>query len=91
MKMSKPGLCCDSCFGQIARRSTVAARLWMDLCEIQLNSSLFGLRTPDFPALQLLEILGFIITTDVHDIIIVKVLGKHRDDIGTYYCGGNCE
>lgn len=90
MKMSKPGLCCDSCFGLIARRSTNAARLWLDLCELQIKSPLFGLRTPDFPNLNLLERLGFIITTDIPGIIMVKVRGFHKDSLGTYFCGGKC-
>ena len=88
--MSKPGLCCDECFGMIARRSTGAAKLWLDLCEIQRHSQTFGLRTPDFPALRLLENLGFILTTEIPGIIAIKVQGQKQDALGTYFCGGNC-
>jgi len=90
MKMSKPGLCCDNCFGLIARRSTSAARLWLDLCDLQMQSQQFGLRTLDFPTLRLLEILGFILTTDIQGVIIVKVKGRVDDTLGTYFCGGKC-
>lgn len=91
MKMSKPGLCCDSCFGMIARRSTSAAKLWLDLCDIEIASGeLFGLRSSDFPTLRLLEILGFVLTTDTPQIIMVRVKGKKQDSMGTYFCGGKC-
>lgn len=90
MKMSKPGLCCDECFELIAKRSTNAARLWLDLCHIQDTCALFGLAIQDNPYLQLLEILGFITTTDVMDLIVVKVHGKEVDPLGSFFCGGNC-
>lgn len=88
--MSKPGLCCDSCFELIARRSTNAAKLWLDLCELEMKLERFGLRTPDFPTLSLLESMGFIVTTDIPGIIIVKVHGRRKDSLGTYFCGGKC-
>lgn len=91
MKMSKPGLCCDSCFGLIAKRSTSAAKLWLDLCDLEITcGSLFGLKSSDFPTLRLLEILGFVLTTDTPQIIIVRVKGKRHDAMGTYFCGGTC-
>ncbi len=89
--MSEPGICCGECFDIIAKRSLKAATLWISLCEIQTNSSIFGLRTKDFPALRILEILGFIRTTDTPDIIIIKVLGQQEDNDGVFFCGGHCE
>lgn len=91
MKMSKPGLCCDQCFELLAKRSTKAARLWIDLCEIQSTCSIFGLRIEDNPLLQLLEVLQFITTTDVMNLIIVKVHGQKEDGLGPFFCGGNCD
>lgn len=90
MLMSKPGLCCDECFDLLAKRSVVAARMWLDLCEIQNNCSLFALRIDDSDYLQLLEFLGFITTTDTADLIVVKVHGKEQDYLGSFFCGGNC-
>lgn len=90
MKMSKPGLCCDECFDLIAKRSGQAARLWLDLCEVQNTCTLFGLRMDDNALLQLLEILGFITTTDTIDCIVVRVHGKKEDGLGSFFCGGNC-
>lgn len=89
-KMSKPGLCCDSCFALIAKRSTGAARLWLDLCEIQDRSIVFGLKTDDFPALTLLEHLGFLLTTEIPGIIVIKVKGRKYDPLGIFFCGGRC-
>jgi hypothetical protein len=90
MKMSKPGLCCDECFDLLAKRSPRAARLWLDLCEIQNTCALFGLKIHDNELLQLLEILSFITTTDTKEVIVVKVHGKVEDTLGSFFCGGNC-
>lgn len=90
MKMSKPGLCCDDCFALIARRSSGAASLWLNLCEIQLGHEIFGLKLPDLPEFQILENLGFVTTTETNDMILMKVHGKRDDLAGTYFCGGKC-
>lgn len=88
--MSKPGLCCDVCFALIAKRSTTAAKLWLDLCEIELCAKVFGLLVPDLPEFQLLEHLGFITTTETSNLIIVKIHGKRKDSLGDFFCGGKC-
>ena len=90
MQMSKPGLCCDECFEMLAKRSTAAARMWLDLCDIQSTCSLFALRIDDNDYMQLLEYLGFITTTDVPNLIVVKVHGQENDALGSFFCGGNC-
>jgi len=91
MKMSKPGICCDRCFECIAKRNVEAAKLWLDLCDIQEGCpGIFGLRTSDFSSLRLLELLGFILTTDTPQIIFVKVKGQKQDALGTFFCGGGC-
>lgn len=91
MKMSKPGLCCDSCFGIIAKQDTRAARLWLDLCHLHLQSSIFGLLMTEDPAIRQLELLGFITTTETPQMIIVKVHHFHADEDESYFCGGKCE
>ena len=95
--MSKSATCCDSCFSMLAKRSVRLAKLWLELCDIQINTKIvFGLKTKDFPMLRLLETLGFIVTTDtpchpdIIDIIVVKVIGKQEDELGIYFCGGKC-
>jgi hypothetical protein len=92
MKMSKPAVCCDSCFEKIANRSTSAARLWLDLCDLEIASQgLFGLKIKDSSVLRILELLGFILTTDSSNVLMVKVNGKKTDAMGTYFCGGKCD
>lgn len=91
MKMSKPGLCCDDCFAQLAKHSTKIAKLWLDLCEAQARYGIFGLLSPDStPSLVYLERNGFIITTDTSDLIIVKVRGELDEHHSFFFCGGNC-
>lgn len=88
--MSKPGLCCDECFELLAKRSSLAATLWLDLCDIQITCSIFGLAIEDNDFLQMLEMLGFITTTDTPRYIVVKVHGKKEDALGSFFCGGQC-
>lgn len=89
--MSKPGLCCERCFKSIAKNSTNAARLWLDLCSIQETCSIFGIRLIDESvSLENLEHMGFITTTDIEELIVVKVHGKQEDPQGVFFCGGKC-
>ncbi len=89
--MSKPGLCCDACYDLIAKRSEPAARIWLDLCEVQARGSIFGLKIDDNEYFLLLETLGFILTTDTKEYILFKVLGKGVDALGAFFCGGRCD
>lgn len=92
MKMSKPGLCCDECFAMLAKKNTRVARLWMELCDAQLRYGIFGLVSSDTsPSLLILERMGFIVTTDTRDLIIVKVRGEIDDQDGFFFCGGQCD
>ena len=84
------GLCCDKCFALIAKRNTSAAKLWLDLCEIQLTLNVFGLLLPEIPGLRLLEVLDFIATTETRDLVIVKVYGKKNMGGKIFFCGGYC-
>lgn len=91
----KPGLCCDDCVELIAKRSPTAARLWMDLCEIQTRCKVFALKIEDNPPLALLEFLGFITTTDQKspdgvDMIVIRTHGGSIDPLGIFFCGGSC-
>jgi hypothetical protein len=90
MKMSKPGLCCDDCFALIAKRSPNAAIVWADLCEIQSRCEIFGLKMEDNPTIQLLESLGFLTSTEIPGIILIKIHGQEQDPLGSFFCGGNC-
>ena len=89
MKMSKPGICCDRCFEMIASRSTSAARLWIDLCNIY--SEHCPLKMDDVSTLRILELLGFVLTSEDPEFVQVKVNGKKTDSMGTYFCGGKCD
>jgi hypothetical protein len=89
MQMSKPGICCDGCFALIAKKDTKAARLWLDLCEIQVNAQIMSTEVEN-GSLKLLEKFGFIVTTDTIDRIIIKVGGRKDDASGPFFCGGKC-
>lgn len=81
MKMNNYCVCCANCLADIAKRDTAAARLWMDLCVLGLQrGSLLAIRDdeqehPFVRAALLLEQMGFILTTDQAEDIIVRLNG----------------
>lgn len=92
MKSSNPVLCCDKCFKLIAEQSTRAARLWIDLSDLQARCSVIALRkisVTHSKTLRLLEILGLLVSTDTKEFTLVKI-NKKKDDKGFFFCGGRC-
>lgn len=91
MRMSNPTLCCDNCFSIIAKKNARAAKLWLDLCEIQGDSGfVFGLLTTDFSKLRFLEMNRFLISHETDNVMIVHMKKKEEGNL-MYFCGGACE
>jgi len=60
----------------IGKKSTNAAKLWMDLCAIRLSTSeVFTLETQDTPELRALELMGFVVSSDKCSGIAIKIKG----------------
>lgn len=80
--------CCTECFGRIAKIHVGAAKAWLDICSLHLKyNDVLVLRTNDFEELSMLEKLGYIITTEIPNHILVKVLGSELDEDGEWiYC-----
>jgi hypothetical protein len=81
--------CCEKCFDELCQISTSAARIWMDLCivKIQTGDIPFILHALDFPELQCLEQLGYVVTTDFPNKLRVRVNGHHlTDDDEDFFC-----
>ena len=89
--MNRKILCCDECFEMIARRSTIAARIWLDLCVLQDSCQLIGLSCPDNDILYILETMNFINSTEANEMILLKVLGREEGVRASFFCGGECE
>ncbi len=86
MNMSKYFICCEQCFETIGRRSTNAARLWMDFCAMKLSEgSVVELDMSDFPELRVLETLGFLVSTDRLNTIAVRVNGHMSNQDGEHF------
>lgn len=84
---TNPSSCCAECFDTIARKSTTAARLWMDLCEIQVETpSPFWLIMETERHLRMLEIMGYVVTTDTPLVTYIKVNGRVYDEDGVCFC-----
>ena len=89
--MSKTGICCERCFRKICSHSIPAAKLWLNMCEQKLTyNDCYGLVTEEQEGLRELEILQFIITTDIKQSIKVKLNGEKYDSKGPYFCCENC-
>lgn len=88
MKMDeKYFVCCEECFKNIGKKSTSAARLWMDLCAMDCSYGLTGLKAQDDPELRTLELNGFIRTTDKLDHINIRLLGHMETEDGEpFFC-----
>lgn len=88
MKMSeKYFICCEECFEKIGKKSTSAARLWMDLCAIECQYGLINFKAFDDPALRTLETSGYIITTDKPKHINVRLIGRMETEEGQpFFC-----
>lgn len=83
--MNKYFICCEKCFKVIGKKNTTAARLWMDLCTIYLEHR----KVIETPAsyvkeLRILENLGYILTTDQDETILIKVLGHLVSQSGVH-------
>lgn len=85
-------LCCDDCFALICKKSTKSARFWLELCALKDENGIFGLRTNQLEEIRTLEVMGFIMTTEIlteanKEILVVKVNGEKQN----YFCRGNCD
>ena len=92
MKMSESFLCCDSCFERIALQGVRLAKLWIDLCAIYTyENGVFHVILDDESHFTTIERLGYIVTTDVENGIVIHVCGQRFDHIGEFYCPGGCD
>lgn len=59
----------------------------MDLCAVHLKEGIVHLRTQDFPELRTLELMGFLVSTEEPQNILVKINGhRHTDDGQDVFC-----
>ena len=88
MNMNNSFVCCEQCFKTIGKRNVRAARLWLDFCAMKLQKGDYiYLKPQDFPELRVLETLGFLMSTDTDESIVVRVNGyMHTDDGAHFFC-----
>ena len=71
----------------MCKRSTTAARLWMDLCALDCEYGLINLKCNDNPALRMLETSGFLITTDKPSHVAIRLKGRMETQEGEpFFC-----
>ena len=88
--MTRLSFCCEHCLESIARESTIAARMWAVLCEMQVNGYVLHIPNYNYISLALLERLGFITTTDHEKTLSVRVHGQKSDGECDFFCTGKC-
>lgn len=89
--MANKIVCCEKCFEYVAKQSTNAARLWLDLCALwYTKGQVLTVRTHDFPELRTLEQMNFLMSTDQPQHILIKIFGLQKDHLDgiDYFCVG---
>jgi hypothetical protein len=81
-------ICCEECLEDIGRKSTKAARLWLDLCALRLKKGeVITFPLDNLAEIRALELLGFILTTEDQSWLKVKIRGLHLTDEGDdFFC-----
>ena len=83
-------ICCERCFESIALISPRAAKLWMDFCAYHLELGIVALDEKKLPEVELLESLGFLLTTDTDDLTLIRVEGEMKTEEGEpFFCKNN--
>ncbi len=85
MQMTKYFICCQKCFETIGKKSTRAAKVWMDICAQGMQIGATFEAAKDTPEIRTLERLGFVLTTDKPETIAVKVKGHILAENGDHF------
>ncbi len=92
-KLSDEIVCCDDCFERIGKVSAKAARLWLDFCDFysSIKGPFVVSKKPYFlKSLKELELLGFLVTHETNDCLIVRMAGYNTTPCN-YFCIGDCD
>lgn len=104
MKMNDYSACCGTCFNLIAKKSSVAAKFWLDICKFSCGRRVIKLAYKDhsmllnyditvkeFSPIRQLELMGFLVSIDTEQDVIIKVKSERSEEDGMFFCGGICE
>lgn len=86
--------CCDECHRRIGMRSVSASRLWLDFCDQFTRQGIFNFydHSVDSSELRILETMGYIVSSENRENILIKLLGVQQDYNGDLiFCTGDCE
>lgn len=70
--MTKKTVCCDTCFSNIARRHSAAAKMWADFVET-INQQKQIIYPSDHNSIFYLEKEGYILTHETGSNILIRV------------------
>ena len=85
-------VCCNRCFDDLHESSVAAAQLWLKLCAFScakgMQPYIKGKESREF---KMLEKMGYIVTTDHKDEILIRVKGKLEvPDYEGFFCARDC-
>lgn len=79
-------MCCERCFGILGRKSSNAAKIWMDICAVSLNVDRDVVSIEGYDKeVRVLEKSGFVISTELDSGLWVKVKGHYTTSNGEHY------
>ena len=79
-------MCCEKCFQILGRKSTDAAKIWMDICAVSLNVQRDVVSIEGYDKeVRVLEKNGFVISTELDYGMYVKVKGHYETTTGEHY------
>lgn len=87
-------IACDKCFYKIEKKSSYTAQIWLKFISLcyESKTNVFLIKPFYYKDLRTLEMMKFILSTDVENYVAVKVLGSEKkDDVNVIFCGGHCE
>jgi hypothetical protein len=92
MKKMNKAYCCDVCFEALAKRSTSAARLWVEICDVLYEESFLRVvssgESKFDESLQILEEEKFLISMDTQDFVIIKSCNFDANEPKYPFCRG---
>lgn len=88
--MNKHVKLCKCCYDVLYHRDPRLVELWANLASIQVHCMTFALKLKESWMLRRLELMGFIVTTEIPNYIVFKVHRKKIEDEDNHFCTGIC-
>lgn len=80
-------ICCSDCYDRIESHGTSFAEAWVRLCKMRMESKEWIAFNRDLLEFEILEEMGFLVSTEYEDVILVKLNGYTKtEDNEDFFC-----